>query len=683
MYPSHFAVKTSLHLLARRVLISRWISLFAILISAQTTLFAASQKPVDDVLVLYDSAGQFGWVGEMNARFLLNLLGHFPQTCKMTPVEQYVSGDALRYRATFYFGNNYNNALPNSFLQDVMATTKPICWFKYNLWKLGTNSSFGAQFQTKFGFRFDYMDPSGYPQIEYKGEAFSKNQLEAEIGRTTIINSNRARAMAVARQLPSSNSMPYVVKGTNFWYVGDIPFSYISEEDRYLIFADLLHDMIQRDHAQSHKAIIRLEDVDPTYDTATLRAAADYLKSETVPFAVAVIPRYKDPHGFYDNGTPSDVSMSQAPEFVRALKYMVASGGQLVMHGYTHQYGSIANPYTAVSGDDYEFFRVTIDAQTNIVTYSPVPEDAVLWVQARLSAGLQEFNSSGLNAVAFEAPHYAASALDYRVFATNFPLTIHRVLYTDMAGHIAGQFFPYTIERDAHGQKVLPENLGNVDPYGWNAYPARFPADMLRAARKNRVLRDGWASGFFHPYLDLSYLRELIAGLKALGFTFVQLDDTVRPTITAGPENRGVTNGTRVVMNAQAAGTPPLKYQWKFNGANITGATNTSYTITSAQSINTGIYTIVVTNAFGSATNPPARLQVTTPFSITNFVYNASGCNFNIRTQNGIVYTVEFKDDLNDEEWKVLSTVTGNGTSMLINDTSPRVAQRFYRVTVK
>src|SRR5713101_1596473 len=105
---------------------SRWVAILLLLAACQTSLVGAGKpRPTDDVLILYDSSGQYGWVGEMNARFLVNLLGHFPQTYQMTPVERYVSGDALRFRATFYFGNDYNNPLPMTFLQDVMATTKP------------------------------------------------------------------------------------------------------------------------------------------------------------------------------------------------------------------------------------------------------------------------------------------------------------------------------------------------------------------------------------------------------------------------------------------------------------------------------------------------------------------------------------------------------------------------------
>src|SRR5205823_5061741 len=133
----------------------------------------------------------YGWVGEMNARFLANLLGHFPQSYQMMPVENYIAGDALRFRAIFYLGNDYNNALPPAFLEDAMATTRPVCWVKYNLWNLATNSAFTAQ----FGFRFDYMDSSGFPQIEYRGETFVKNQLDAELGRTAIVDTSRARVI--------------------------------------------------------------------------------------------------------------------------------------------------------------------------------------------------------------------------------------------------------------------------------------------------------------------------------------------------------------------------------------------------------------------------------------------------------------------------------------------------------
>ena len=42
---------------------------------------------------------------------------------------------------------------------------------------------------------------------------------------------------------------------------------------------------------------------------------------------------------------------------VGALKYMQTHGGTLLEHGYTHQFGNVANPYDGVSANDFEFYR--------------------------------------------------------------------------------------------------------------------------------------------------------------------------------------------------------------------------------------------------------------------------------------------------------------------------------------
>jgi hypothetical protein len=43
----------------------------------------------------------------------------------------------------------------------------------------------------------------------------------------------------------------------------------------------------------------------------------------------------------------------------------------------------------------------------------------------------------------------------------------------------------------------------------------------VRAARANLVVRDGFAAFYFHPFLDLDYLKRTVAGIKAAGYTFV------------------------------------------------------------------------------------------------------------------------------------------------------------------
>jgi hypothetical protein len=46
------------------------------------------------------------------------------------------------------------------------------------------------------------------------------------------------------------------------------------------------------------------------------------------------------------------------------------------------------------------------------------------------------------------------------------------------------------------------------------------------------------------------------------------------PAIVTQPESRTVVAGDSVMFSVTASGTPPLAYQWSFNGTFIQGATN-------------------------------------------------------------------------------------------------------------
>src|SRR5216684_3803306 len=52
----------------------------------------------------------------------------------------------------------------------------------------------------------------------------------------------------------------------------------------------------------------------------------------------------------------------------------------------------------------------------------------------------------------------------------------------------------------------------------------------------------------------------------------------VAPAITTQPANQTVTAGQAATFTVVASGTAPLSYQWQKNGANIAGATSSSYT---------------------------------------------------------------------------------------------------------
>jgi hypothetical protein len=83
------------------------------------------------------------------------------------------------------------------------------------------------------------------------------------------------------------------------------------------------------------------------------------------------------------------------------------------------------------------------------------------------------------------------------------------------------------------------------------------------------------------------------------------------PTILMPPQSQTASQGHPVDFTVDVAGTPPLNLQWFFNYTNdIAGATNSELQLTNVQFSQSGSYTVVVTNLFGSATSSPAILNV-------------------------------------------------------------------------
>ncbi len=84
----------------------------------------------------------------------------------------------------------------------------------------------------------------------------------------------------------------------------------------------------------------------------------------------------------------------------------------------------------------------------------------------------------------------------------------------------------------------------------------------------------------------------------------------VAPTITTHPASQSVTAGTNVTFTVAATGTAPFTYQWKKGGADIAGATSASLLLSATTLADSGSYTVVVSNAAGSATSNAATLAV-------------------------------------------------------------------------
>ncbi|MEX5634614.1 DUF2334 domain-containing protein [Parafrankia sp. FMc2] len=476
-------------------------------------------------LILYDTTGAWGWLGEQYAMQAANLASRFG-TWQARPVSTYTAGQLAGYAAVIYIGSTYDEQVPTAFLADVLAGTRPVVWMYNNIWQLTAQS---PAFPTTYGWNWSGFDTSTVGAVRYKGTDLSRYTGNAAgIMNYAAVDTTRATVLAEAVR-GDGTRFPWALRAGNLTYVGEIPFAYADMTDRYLAVADLLFDVLAPQTPTRHRALVRIEDVGPDADPAELRAIADYLSSARVPFSVAVYPRYVDANGTYNNGVAQDYSLAARPDVVSALRYMTQRGGALIMHGWTHQFSNAANPYSGASADDFEFFRAHVDAQDNVVYDGPVPGDSQAWATGRMNGAAAAFTAAGLAVpTVFEFPHYAASAPDYAAAREKFPRRYDRGLYfrNQLAGgtvdhtRYGGQFFPYPVT-DIHGSFVIPENIGNVEPAAFNNHPARLPADLIDAARRNLVVRDGYASMFYHPYLGVDYLRQTVEGVRALGYSFI------------------------------------------------------------------------------------------------------------------------------------------------------------------
>lgn len=95
------------------------------------------------------------------------------------------------------------------------------------------------------------------------------------------------------------------------------------------------------------------------------------------------------------------------------------------------------------------------------------------------------------------------------------------------------------------------------------------------------------------------------------------VNPVLAPTITTQPSSQTVTMGANVSFTVAASGTAPLSYQWRLNGANVSGATSATLSLTGVTTNQAGSYTCVVTNTAGSATSGAASLTVNVPPTIT------------------------------------------------------------------
>jgi uncharacterized protein YdaL len=216
---------------------------------------------------------------------------------------------------------------------------------------------------------------------------------------------------------------------------------------------------------------------------------------------VGIVPFYVNP----EEGI--NVSLSDRPELVKAVRYCIKKGATIVLHGITHQ-------YKGISALDYEFW----DGETDKPIANQTPQE----ISKKIEAGINECTKNSIYPLLWETPHYAASIAAYQTISKYFSTSIERRMVGEDEDD--GQFFPFLIAKDIYGQKIFPENLGYLPTFQQRDSFELCINQMIETAKAIYNVRDGYASFYFHTHLSSTdYLRQIVEGISSLGFSFVDL----------------------------------------------------------------------------------------------------------------------------------------------------------------
>src|SRR5664280_2713471 len=138
--------------------------------------------------------------------------------------------------------------------------------------------------------------------------------------------------------------------------------------------------------------------------------------------------------------------------------------------------------------------------------------------------------------------------------------------------------------------------------------------------------------------LSLTKIQPGMSGIYSLlvtnvyGFTQADISLNVTdspPYILTQPVGGSMPLGRSFTFTVSARGSLPLSYQWRFNGQDFPGATNTVLTLTNLNANQSGYYEVVVSNPFGTAVSAKVWLGIgqtsvqvwslySSPYGLTN-----------------------------------------------------------------
>lgn len=155
---------------------------------------------------------------------------------------------------------------------------------------------------------------------------------------------------------------------------------------------------------------------------------------------------------------------------------------------------------------------------------------------------------------------------------------------------------------------------------------------------------------------------------------------TFPPTITTQPTNTTTAPNSNATFFVNVNGTAPFYYQWRFNGTNLPARTASVLTLTNVMGTNAGFYSVLVSNAVGTATSSNAVLAVQLPLEIASLEHATNG-SLRLFVSGTFGATNVLETSTNLVNWIELTNFVMGSSVMEFSDAETNGPVRFYRVT--
>ncbi len=165
---------------------------------------------------------------------------------------------------------------------------------------------------------------------------------------------------------------------------------------------------------------------------------------------------------------------------------------------------------------------------------------------------------------------------------------------------------------NSYGQSSVPSGLSNIIAIAAGSYSSA-PGYSLALQKDGTVV--GWGSG---PVMEMPSGMDGVIAISAGAYHAVAIRyGRLAPVIIHEPEIQYQIAGQSAsfTIAPQAYGVPT--YQWQVGGTNISGATNSSLTLTNAGAAQQGNYSVIVSDTNGSIVSTSAAFVLVTPPVIT------------------------------------------------------------------